>query len=389
MMRKSICFISALALVSSVGLLILASCGNHDKLSCPILDVSSPQEVTPSEVFSSVEVIPLTLPEGIYLSTVWGLYSIGDKFLVKDSKRDFVFLFSNDGQYISHSEKARGHGHGEYTNLLNFTYNPYSKLVEMTTPNNLIFYDTLFNYVKSVPLPSKWPKGREGGYFFGRIYDLSPSLHLLMPLQAPRKICVFDSETSKITKEIPFDEHLILGMSMQSKCFYPREDGTMLFFPPCISKCLYTFDTNTFSITPYLSLDFGGQGYDAEVLREMSEKDEETRADLQLEYKKGMPMTHLPIGEYLIIEVKHGKYIYDFQTFAVHVPTGQCMSIKQYQEKKPLLPQLIDACEDGVLAVVETTELESLLEPFDEKDVIMPSRGADPNGYVILKYRVK
>ena len=54
-----------------------------------------------------------------------------------------------------------------------------------------------------------------------------------------------------------------------------------------------------------------------------------------------------------------------------------------------LLPYLYEACEDGVLAAVETNELESLLEQFDEKDVIMPSRPIDPDGYVILKYRMK
>ena len=64
--------------------------------------------------------------------------------------------------------------------------------------------------------------------------------------------------------------------------------------------------------------------------------------------------------------------------------------IKRYQQgKKMLLPYLSEACEDGVLAAVEANELENLLEQFDEKDVIKPSRPIDPDGYVILKYRMK
>ena len=54
-----------------------------------------------------------------------------------------------------------------------------------------------------------------------------------------------------------------------------------------------------------------------------------------------------------------------------------------------VLPPLSEACPDGVLGVVEAKELESLLEQFDEKDVIKPSRPIDPDGYVILKYRMK
>lgn len=371
---------------------LFSSCSNDKEFSCPILDVSSPQEVTPAEVFSSVEVIPLTLPEGAYMSDIRTLFSIGDKYLVKD-RRDKVYLFSANGQYISHSEKARGHGHGEHTNLLDFTYNPYSKYIEITTPNSLFFYDTLFNYVKSVPLPSKWPDGRESGCFYGMIYDLSPSLHLLKPLptsKEPRQICVFDSEKGKIIKTIPFIKYCIIRTSMQSKCFYMRKDGTMLFFPPCISECLFTFDTNTFSITPYLSLDFGEQGYDAEVLREQSGKDVEMAMDFLQEYKKAMPMTHLPVGDNLIIAVRFGKYIYDYQTLIVNILSGKRSFIKNYLPgKKKVFPLLFDACEDGVLAPVEADELESLLEQFDEKDVIMSSRPIDPDGYVILKYRLK
>ena len=64
--------------------------------------------------------------------------------------------------------------------------------------------------------------------------------------------------------------------------------------------------------------------------------------------------------------------------------------IKRYQQgKKMLLPYLYEACEDGVLAAVGTNELESLLEQFDEKDVIKSSRPIAPDGYVILKYRIK
>ena len=373
-------------------LALLASCADNKELSCPILDVSSPQEATPSEVFSSVEVIPFTMPEGTYMSDVRTLFSIGDKYIVKD-KNNIVYLFSTDGRYISHSEKKRGHGHGEHTNLLGFTYNPYSKQIELTTPNNLLFYDTLFNYVKSVPLPSRWPEGRESGCFYGDIYDLSPSLHLLRPLgtsKEPRQICVFDSEKGKIIKTIPFIEHCIIRTSMQSKCFYMKEDGTMLFFPPCISECLYTFDTKSFSIAPYLSLDFGEQWFDAEELREQSGKDVETVIKFLQEYKKGMPMTHLPLGDNLIIEVTFGKYIRNCKTLVVNTTSGKHYLIKRYQQgQKMVLPHLSEACPDGVLGVVEAKELESLLEQFDEKDVIKPSRPIDPDGYVILKYRMK
>lgn len=369
-------------------LALLASCADNKEHSCPILDVSSPQEATPSEVFSSVEVIPFTMPEGTYMSDVRTLFSIGDKYIVKD-KNNIVYLFSTDGRYISHSGKVRGHGHGEYTILMGFTYNPYSKQIELTTPNDLLFYDTLFNYVKSVPLPSKWPKGSEGSLFYDKIYDLSSSLHVLEPTgpseEARQKICIFDSEKGEIIKNIPYIEHCIVKIAMQAKSFYTGRDGQILFIPPCISECLYTFDTKSLTITPCLSLDFGTKWFDAEEIREMRSKGQDL-----LEYEKGMPMTYLPLGDNLIIEVTFGKYIRNCKTLVVNTTSGKHYLIKRYQQgQKMVLPHLSEACPDGVLGVVEAKELESLLEQFDEKDVIMPSRPIDPDGYVILKYRMK
>ena len=114
--------------------------------------LSDSEMVELNEVFDSVEVIPLEATPGAYMASFKKLNVYDDYFFVEDYNQ-VIFLFSRDGKFISNSNKVKGNGHGEYNALLSSTYNPYSKLVEIVTRDQIKFYDTNFNFINAVRIP--------------------------------------------------------------------------------------------------------------------------------------------------------------------------------------------------------------------------------------------
>lgn len=68
-------------------------------------------------------------------------------YLIVD-KRQTVYLFTKEGDFISSSRKCRGDGPDQYNILVDAVYNPYNKSIEILNPFGSIYsYDLSFNFL--------------------------------------------------------------------------------------------------------------------------------------------------------------------------------------------------------------------------------------------------
>lgn len=105
---------------------LLSGCSRQEPIADYQVDVDllKVQEVSVSELFKGVEVIPLESKDSAYLnvSCLSGYQIAGDQLFVMDKANNAVVLFSLDGEWLGTLSK-QGRGPGEYVMLTDMDYN--------------------------------------------------------------------------------------------------------------------------------------------------------------------------------------------------------------------------------------------------------------------------
>lgn len=231
-------------LIVFVVILSFVSCKGTDEESCSIIDFDEAQVMTEQELFSKVEIISLQNKDDLILSNVSQIIVEEPYILIKDSK-NVIYVYTDKGNLVSSSSRKIGNGLGEYSIVTAFGFNNNTNHVEILTPQNLLCYDTHFNFVKKIPLPTEWSKSGKGMLFFGQIYNLSSEQHILVPTSISKdsnKMFIFDSSKAKIKEELDCSEGFVAGINMQEQCFFDFSDHLLGIVPPFVSEYLYTFD---------------------------------------------------------------------------------------------------------------------------------------------------
>ena len=127
-MKKYLCAAFTLLILSS-------SCSKDHKEENRHLDISNTTLVDVSDVVSLDKVIPLKKGGEPLMIALDDITKVGDKFICSD-RNWIVYIFDNEGNFISSSEGLRGQGPGEYEALFAYSYNQYSNKVEIITPLN-------------------------------------------------------------------------------------------------------------------------------------------------------------------------------------------------------------------------------------------------------------
>ena len=371
-------------------LLIIVSCSHEERVGAEIsfdeAEVSNVQHF-----FSHAKIMSLKENGGPFLSDVSALEVYDDYMLVCD-KRYILYLFSRDGNCISNSEDKIGHGEDEYSIITAYTFNQYSKCIEIVTPKDLLFFDINFKLKKRVPVPTVFSNTGEDFVFYGKICDLSSNLHLLIPTGISKdcnRICVFDSNKKEIVKTLSYDDDVISNITMQTNCLFTLQNEKLSFCPPCITNYLYTFDKKSLTLEKNYYIDFGKNGLTASDVNQFGDNDNR-RSEYLLTCEKAMPIKTFYVGSHVVFLVKVNNDIKKWYTLIYDTTTQKLSSIQNYDKKEIKFPGLLSACGNSLFSAVEIRQLKSLLSPFgDNVDWTYFDDSNDDNDYVIVEYTFK
>ncbi len=341
-------------------------------------------------LIQQVDIIPLELDSAYYPYGIRQVLLANDKIIILDNK-NVIFTFTNDGQYISDSNKKIGKGDGEYSILTAMTYNKFSDCIEVATPTHLLCYDENFNFIGSSELPTKIPKKDLEGMLVGNIYDISATTHLLIPesvLVDSRRILIYDSNKKKVLKEISFDQNIMSDITMQTENFYDLATDEYAFFPPAITNYTYRFNPSNSSLTKDYYLDYGSNGIKLpEAKREKSYK-ENLRSEI-IESNALIPLKTMLSGDYLIVVLKEGNNIRDFHTLFWNRKTEKGYVIDSFKDDKPYFPILDSAFDSSLYSIVDYSNVSQLTSVIEPTKINMPKDSIPDGSYVVLRYKLK
>ena len=247
-----------------VSLLCLISCTNSDKTNGELLTISLDASIKDDMSFlESIEVVPLETLDTALVKTPQSFQPIKadkGKFLLFDTNQ-IIFLFDNEGKFISSSQHCRGEGPKEYRTASDVLYNPYNNCIEIYDPNNggsIISYDEDFNYKNKIKL------NHERGFTAQIVTLLDSALYALEPVRLKEsdlyiKLYKHNENGSPQQINVPcYDGGYITSLNMMQKVF--TQTNTALYYSPDYMDChFYQFDVENKSFTPICVLDLGDE----------------------------------------------------------------------------------------------------------------------------------
>lgn len=216
----------------------------------------SENEDLPMENFiDRIEIIPLET-DSMNLIDQYHKIEFYDDFggyLIVD-KRQTVYLFTKEGNFISCSQKCRGDGPDQYNILVDAVYNPYNKSIEILNPFGSIYsYDLSFNFLGKRDLQDK------SIHTFSRFYPLNEDSYILLPTLLGEKdaiICFCDYSRQGIISVEDYTADFISTLTMNQNPFV-RLNGELYFLPLCLDYNIYRIDEDACKLSKYISYTFG------------------------------------------------------------------------------------------------------------------------------------
>lgn len=174
-------------------------------------------------------------------------------YLVVD-KRQTVYLFTKEGDFISSSQKCRGNGPDQYNILVDAVYNPFNKSIEVLNPFGSIYsYDLSFNFLGKRDLQEK------STHTFSRFYPLNNDSYILLPTLLGEKdavMCFCDYSQQRIISVEDYTADFISTLTMNHNPFL-RLNGELYFLPICFDYNIYRIDEDSCKLSRYMSYSFG------------------------------------------------------------------------------------------------------------------------------------
>lgn len=369
--------------------LFLVSCQKQEEGNCPVVDFGQAEETTVKDVVSSVEVIPLQNQADKFLPDVNVMYVTDAGYVVSDS-RNIIYVFSKDGKYMSDSKGRIGNGPNEYSIVSCFSYNPYSKDIEIVTPKHFLSYDMHFKLTKKIEAPTKMSKNGKGLRFFGHIYDLSANQHVLIPDQVSSdkfSILLFDSSSSEILKTTSFAEDVISEINMQDHCFFDNENSVE-FFPPLMTNYLYSFDKKNFKIKKKLEVKAGKNGLTQADIKQFGNDEAKLRKYL-LTCDKEIPVNGMATKTHVFFLVKKGNDLRNWFTLVYDKSSHQIKKIHNFVDGNVCFPVLKNVANGYLYGVVERNLLPGILKMYKEQGInVIGNYQVEADCYV-LKLTIK
>lgn len=386
-MKKNV--ILVLFCMTVVNLLLFVSCQHQVEEKCPVINLGNVKESSVSDLFSKLEIVPLTMQEGKFLGNIDRLL-VADKYYIVSDSRKIISVFDKTGKFVSSSEDKIGNGHEEYSIVMGYSYNPYNQSIEILTPIHLLTYDMNFNLLKKVKLPTKIANSKDSGLMFGYIYDLSDHLHLLLPTTTSMEangMLLFDSSSSKVIKNIDYEMDEISKINMQSDCFFPGKGSNLTFVPPIDASYIYNFNVNTQECSRKYTIVGSPDFLTKEDIEAFSSNDSKKNQFL-MNTDKDIPIAKMEMDKDIIFHVKKGNKLLDWYTLFYDKKSGKLKKVKLYSGKKRILPLIKSVDAQSLYSFVEYQHLTSLVETWKQMGCKVEGNMHGGDGFVV-KFTLK
>lgn len=379
---------------STILFLIVVSCSNGNKEQNPSLETYSLADCDTgsiSDIFSDVELTALKFDGKYYPKSVERIFIDSGMIFIVDSKNN-VYIFSEDGTPISSSLSMRGDGPGEHPIVMGYSWNPYSQLGEIITPELLMFYDKNFNYVKSTKLESRRGEKTRKGQMYNSIFDLSSDLHLLSPTGASERPCrfiVYDSSQEKNIGEISYEEDVWSFINMQSNNFFVMPDSSIICHPSALLPYTYRLDPHDLTLNKIITLESDSRCITQHEINNIS-GDNKKISNYLLNCDKSIPLNTIVTPNKMFVTLKSGNTIRTFYTVVFDRNSSDKKEFRHYTDDKCIFPRIGYATDEYAYSVVDKDILENNTALYlDNPEYISDIDSIDNEDWILLKYKYK
>ena len=342
------------------------------------------------EVFSEIDICYLGDTVDTEISGVVVSVQMRDGIILVEGSEGVLYVYDYSGHFLGNSKNVRGKGRGEFNIMTGYTYNRYSKQIEVLTPVDLLFYDTNFRFLGKKRIPTEYPEQNKKGTFFRQICDISESRHIMLtsPLEnRQNELVLFDSNLLKEEYCISYNDYEIAEISMQEQSFFELNSQQYLFFPNCVTNKVFIFDSNDESLVSYIKYT-GEDLISAEDVKPYKNNRNKMLEYLAFKSAKIIPLRGMGNESLICTLFKAGGTTRDTYTSFFNVKNGNSKTIKNREKGVVNLPIFNRIEGDTLYAIVPPEDVKKMetLSILNKKSRQLIKTAPEDGKYAIAKY---
>ena len=342
------------------------------------------------EVFSEIDICYLGDTVETEISGVVVSVQMRDGIILVEGSEGVLYVYDYSGHFLGNSKNVRGKGRGEFNIMTGYTYNRYSKQIEVLTPVDLLFYDTNFRFLGKKRIPTEYPEQNKKGTFFRQICDISESRHIMLtsPLEnRQNELVLFDSNLLKEEYCISYNDYEIAEISMQEQSFFELNSQQYLFFPNCVTNKVFIFDSNDESLVSYIKYT-GEDLISAEDVKPYKNNRNKMLEYLAFKSAKIIPLRGMGNESLICTLFKAGGTTRDTYTSFFNVKNGNSKTIKNREKGVVNLPIFNRIEGDTLYAIVPPEDVKKMetLSILNKKSRQLIKTAPEDGKYAIAKY---
>ena len=342
------------------------------------------------EVFSEIDICYLGDTVETEISGVVVSVQMRDGIILVEGSEGVLYVYDYSGHFLGNSKNVRGKGRGEFNIMTGYTYNRYSKQIEVLTPVDLLFYDTNFRFLGKKRIPTEYPEQNKKGTFFRQICDISESRHIMLtsPLEnRQNELVLFDSNLLKEEYCISYNDYEIAEISMQEQSFFELNSQQYLFFPNCVTNKVFIFDSNDENLVSYIKYT-GEDLISAEDVKPYKNNRNKMLEYLAFKSAKIIPLRGMGNESLICTLFKAGGTTRDTYTSFFNVKNGNSKTIKNREKGVVNLPIFNRIEGDTLYAIVPPEDVKKMetLSILNKKSRQLIKTAPEDGKYAIAKY---
>lgn len=237
-------------------ILYLYGCSQSEKTSNTIINVTETADtIRLSEIFDTIEYIPLETREGIYINRSSKLLFYKNKFYTATDGG--ILIFNRNGEFLS-SINNQGKGPHEYLSIVDYSISAEEDclcLITRSNKYNIDKYDLSGNFLQRTPMDVFSFAAEVSG---GELYSFNDG-------ERDKCIDIIDLNSGKLTKSFldvrgEADRPSPLMMSR-----YFNKTSDEIYFSRALSNIIYKVSPS--GVVPEFSLDFGAKSFPEKELK--------------------------------------------------------------------------------------------------------------------------
>lgn len=317
-----------------------------------------------------------------------------DAYIILD-RNMIVYIFSNEGQFISSSSLSTGEGPEQYLTITDFNYNPYTGTVDLLDPYGTLYcYDLDFKLSRKKSLNNK-------DFVFQNLFPIDKDKYLLArSLIAEHRTALFLVDYANETMEEISNHESLSTNHMMREPFFQLNDG--FYFSPCyLDYYFYHINIENKVLNPVIKLDFGTGNVTKEHLIEkfgkLSSGEKSKNNSLKDVKRKGDISAYLTESNYPLPIVKflNDEYVYSY-IIVNRTPSNYIYNRKTKQSffqsgKSPIpMPFFVGINNNILYTLVDPYDAEKYVSEYMSEDVLNRIKQLkEDDNPIVMKYYLK